>query len=131
MNRKLNLSSIKDNTDLMLVLFITLILYSIGLYTQNLSAVILDTLLFLILLEFVRTIRDYAFTKKHIIRVDYILDAGVLFGLRELFTGWLMLKTDLIVGVFIMLLSVVTTGILLFYRKYAKDCTIRQSTKEE
>jgi len=36
--------------------------------------------------------------------------------MRELFVGWVMLKTDLILGLIIMMVSLFTMGILIYYR---------------
>ncbi len=49
---------------------------------------------FLVLLEAVRTIFDFILNDKHNIKLRYVIDGAILFGIRELFVGWVMMKND-------------------------------------
>ena len=55
-----------------------------------------DQLLPSLPLEIVRTIYEYIISDNHRVKVRYIIDGAILFGIRELFVGWVMLKTNYI-----------------------------------
>ena len=105
---------IKNNSNIIIFL-LTSILFSFSLII-NISHIIIYSLSFLILLEVVRTIYEYIFNKEHKVNLKYVLDGGVLFGIRELFVGWVMIKTDPISALVIMSVSLITIGALIFYR---------------
>lgn len=98
------------------ILSITLIIYSLSFY-YDISTIIINTMSFLILLEVVRTIHEYIFNDSHRIKLRYIIDSAILFGIRELFVGWVMIKQELIIALLIMLSSMITIGILIYFRK--------------
>ena len=131
MTRILNFDNIKQNYSLQFALAITLTLYTTGVILNNLHEIILSTLLFLILLEFVRTICDFAFSEQHIIRVVYSIDAAILFGIRELFTGWLLLKTDLFGAITIIAISTTLLFFLFILRVKSQDFKIVTSKDNE
>ena len=62
---------------------------------------------FLILLEVVRTIYEYLVNSNHRIKLRYIIDGSILFGIRELFVGWITIKTDLILGLILVFVSII------------------------
>lgn len=106
------------------ILLISLLLFSSFIYF-GIANVIIYALSFLILVEIIRTIYDFVFKDNNRIKLRYIIDGGILFGMRELFVGWVMLKTDLFTALAIMITSIITIGILLYYRikviKYSPD----------
>ena len=67
-------------------------------------------------MEVIRTIYEYIFNDEHKVNLKYVMDGGVLFGIRELFVGWVMIKTDPVSAVMIMSVSLITIGALIFYR---------------
>jgi len=117
-----------DNTKIVIFL-ITLGLFGLS-YFVGIATVIIQTLSFLILLEIVRTIYDYIIKPEHRVKIRYIIDGGILFGMRELFVGWVMLKSGelsalivmgyvvpmAVIGLSIMIISGLTIGALIFYR---------------
>jgi uncharacterized membrane protein (DUF373 family) len=72
-------------------------------------------------METVRTIYDYVFKDEHRIKIRYVVDGGILFGFRELFVGWIMIKTDLFLGIIIMVISLISIGVLFYFRTKAID----------
>jgi len=98
-----------------IILVMTVILFAMSYYI-NISTIIISTLSFLILMEAVRTVYDYVVLEEHKINVEYIIDGGVLFTIRELFVGLLMLKTTLILGLIITFVSVLVMGSLIYYK---------------
>jgi len=96
----------------------------------GIASVIIYSLSFLILLEIIRTIVDYIIKSEHRVKIRYIIDGGLLFGMRELFVGWVMLKvpgtSGIILGTFIvpsallglviMTISLISIGILINFR---------------
>jgi uncharacterized membrane protein (DUF373 family) len=72
---------------------------------------------FLIMLEITRTIYEYIVNPSHRIKLRFIIDGAILFGIRELFVGWIMLKTDLMLGGIITGVSLFIIGVLIWYRK--------------
>ena len=117
-----------NNTKIVIFL-LTLGLFSVS-YFVGIASVIIQTLSFLILLEIVRTIYDYIARPEHRVKMRYIIDGGILFGMRELFVGWVMLKSSTLsgiisfgfavpsalLGLIIMIISLVTIGALIFFR---------------
>ena len=109
------------------IFFITLGLFSLS-YFFSISTIIIQVLSFLILMEIVRTIYDYITHPEHRVKMRYIIDGGILFGMRELFVGWIMLKSttsvtlfgilipNALVGFVIMAISILVVGVLIFYR---------------
>ena len=49
---------------------------------------------FLVLLEAVRSVVSFVLDESHKIKLRYVIDGAILFGVRELFVGWVMLKKD-------------------------------------
>ncbi|MBT3882778.1 MAG: hypothetical protein HOF69_05920 [Campylobacteraceae bacterium] len=103
------------NNSNIVIFFITAILFSLS-YIINIANIIIYTLSFLILMEVIRTIYEYIFNEEHKINLKYVMDGGVLFGIRELFVGWVMIKTDPVTAILIMTISLITIGALIFYR---------------
>jgi len=113
----------------LLILIITSIIFSLS-YFVGIASVIIYSLSFLILLEIIRTIVDYIIKSEHRVKIRYIIDGGLLFGMRELFVGWVMLKvpgtSGIILGTFIvpsallglviMTISLISIGILINFR---------------
>ena len=99
-----------------IILLITMIIFSFS-YFENISTIIIHTMSFLILLEVVRTIYEYLVNSNHRIKLRYIIDGSILFGIRELFVGWITIKTDLILGLILVFVSIILIGILIFFRK--------------
>jgi uncharacterized membrane protein (DUF373 family) len=97
------------------IFIITALLFGLSYYV-GVSVVIIQTLSFLILMEIVRTIYEYVINPEHRVKVRYIIDGGILFGMRELFVGWVMLKTNLMLSLIIMSVSLIVIGALIFYR---------------
>jgi len=67
-------------------------------------------------MEVVRTIYEYLTNNQHRIKVRYVIDGAILFGIRELFVGWVMLKENQEKGMLIMSLSFIGIFILIMYR---------------
>lgn len=100
------------------ILLISLVLFGIS-YFVGIATVIIGSMSFLILMETIRTIYEYVVNDEHRIKIRYVVDGGILFGFRELFVGWVMIKTSIILGLIIMIASIITIGILFFYRTKA------------
>lgn len=110
-----------------IIVILTSILFSLS-YFFGITKIIISVLSFLILMEIVRTIYDYITNPTHRVKMRYIIDGGILFGMRELFVGWIMLKSTetiimfsvniptALIGICIMLVSLLAIGILIFYR---------------
>jgi len=98
-----------------LILILTSILFATS-YWFDISQIIIMSLSFMILLEVVRTIYEYIVNPNHRVKMRYVIDGAILFGIRELFVGWVMLKTDLTMGLVIFGISILAIGILIFYR---------------
>lgn len=99
-----------------LILVITGIIFSTS-YWFDISTIIINAMSFLILLEVIRTIYEYIVNENHRIKLRYIIDGAILFGIRELFVGWIMLKQDMILGSIIVFISIVAIGVLIYFRK--------------
>lgn len=99
-----------------IILLITIIIFSFS-YFEDISTIIIHTMSFLILLEVVRTIYEYLVNHNHRIKLRYIIDGAILFGIRELFVGWITIKTDLILGLILVVVSIILIGILIYFRK--------------
>jgi len=97
------------------ILIVTALLFSMS-YWFGISIIIIDTLSFLILMEIVRTIWDYIDNPEHRVKVRYIIDGGILFTIRELFVGLLMMKTSLELALVIVLIAIIVMGSLIFFR---------------
>ena len=111
------------------IFLLTLGLFGLS-YFVGIATVIIQTLSFLILMEIVRTIYDYLTKPEHRVKIRYIVDGGILFGMRELFVGWVMLKSSTLsgivlfgfaiptalLGLIIMIISLLTIGALIFFR---------------
>jgi len=112
----------KELPEWMIFLF-TAILFIIGFFVPGGHAnVLIYSFTFLIIMEVVRTIYEYIFKPHSRMKIRYIVDGAIFFGFRELFVGWLMLKTDLAVGTAIMALSLVGLCVVVFLRtKVIKD----------
>jgi len=122
------MKDIRESSKL-IVFMITSILFGLS-YFIGVTKIIIGALSFLILLEIIRTIYDYITKPEHRVKVRYIVDGGILFGMRELFVGWIMLKSNTLsgiiffgsnipaalIGLFIMSISLLVIGILIFYR---------------
>lgn len=120
------MNKIKDNPKA-LILILTIALFSLS-YFVSIATIIIQTLNFLILMEIIRTIIDYIQRPEHRVKLRYIIDGAILFGIRELFVGWIMLKStthvllfginlpSAVIGIIIMIISLITIGILIFYR---------------
>lgn len=100
----------------LLIFIITLIIFSVS-YWFDISTIIINVMSFLILLEVIRTIYEYVVNPHHRIKLRYIIDGAILFGIRELFVGWIMLKQDFIIGSIIVFVSIFLIGILIYFRK--------------
>lgn len=111
----LNIKSIFKSEKIGLFLF-TLLIYSLS-YFYDISIIIINTMSFLILLEVVRTIHEYITNESHRIKLRYIIDGAILFGIRELFVGWIMIKQEFLLALLIMSASIITIGILIYFRK--------------
>jgi len=107
-------------------LIISILLFSL-VYFFSIAKIIVYTLSFLILLESVRTIYDFVFEEQHRIKLRYLIDGAILFGLRELFVGWVMIKTDTKIGLIIMIVSLFSIFTLLLFRK---DVIINSPSKQ-
>jgi uncharacterized membrane protein (DUF373 family) len=46
----------------------------------------------------------------------YLIDSGIVFGLRELYVSWVMLKTDTSQAILMSIVSIILIGILIWYR---------------
>ena len=105
------------------IFFITMFLFTAGFFIPGGHAnVLIYSFTFLIMMEVVRTIYEYIFHPHSRMKIRYIVDASIFFGFRELFVGWLMLKTELELGIIIMLISLITLCIVIFLRtKVIKD----------
>ena len=99
-----------------IILIFTVILFIIGLYI-GMSEILIYALNFLLLMEIVRTIVEYVIDDSHRIKMRYIIDSAIVFGIREIFVAWLMLKSDLLIGGSLMLISFIGTYLLLRFRK--------------
>lgn len=99
-------------------IFIILITSMLFLFSikYDITDIIISALSFLILMEAVRAIIEYMTNKEHRIHIRYIFDGAILFGIRELFVGWLMIKTDTVLGIIIMVSSLITIGVVLLFR---------------
>ena len=104
-------------------------LFSLSYYFP-ISTIIIKTLSFLILLEVVRAIYEYATNSEHRIKVRYVIDGAILFGVRELFVAWVMLKTDIDKASIMMTLSIAAIGILILYRKAVIETSPSRLEKE-
>ena len=100
----------------LLIFIITLIIFSAS-YWFDISTIIINVMSFLILLEVIRTIYEYVVNPNHRLKLRYIIDGAILFGIRELFVGWIMLKQDFIIGSIIVFISIILIGILIYFRK--------------
>jgi len=111
------------NTPL-IVLIITSILMSLS-YFYSTSQIIIMSLNFLILMEVVKTILEYLQHDQHRVKLRYVIDGAILFGIRELFVAWVMMKTNFEKSIHIISLSVVIISILVILRiiliKYSPD----------
>jgi uncharacterized membrane protein (DUF373 family) len=103
-------------SDKIIVVIISSILFYIGMLF-GISVVMIKAMSFLIILEITRTIYEYIVNPNHRIKLRFIIDGAILFGIRELFVGWIMLKTDLMLGGIITGVSLFIIGILIWYRK--------------
>ncbi len=107
-----------SKTQQALVVAITLVLFSAIIFF-DISTIIIYTMSFLVLLEAVRTIFDFILNDKHHIRLRYVIDGAILFGIRELFVGWVMMKNSFQSGVmlsaasFILILGLIIVRIIL------------------
>lgn len=88
-------------------------------YFIPIANIIIWVLSFLILLEAVRVTYEYIVYQENRIKLRYLIDGAIVFGVRELFVGWAMLKTDTILGAVIMGISLVAVGILFVLRLYS------------
>jgi len=102
-------------TSNILVFLITLIIFSSS-YFFSISTIIIHTLSFLILLEVVRTIYDYTVKPINRVKVRYIIDGGILFSIRELFVGMVMMKTVMNIALIIIAVSLIVMGVLIYFR---------------
>jgi uncharacterized membrane protein (DUF373 family) len=104
------------NSPKILIIILTIILFGVSYFT-GMANVIIYTLNFLILVEIVRTIVDYINNPEHRIKIRYIIDSGILFSIRELFVGMVMMKTPaLALSLIIIITSMLVLGGLIFYR---------------
>lgn len=115
------------NSEKIYTVLITLLLFCVS-YFIGLPEIIILSLSFLILLEIVRTIHDYIVNETHRIKIRYVIDSAILFGVRELFVGWVMLKSTgnfsmnsfnmpySLLGLSIMVISLLSIGTLIFFR---------------
>ena len=110
------LKSILTKENKVIILVITGVLFSLS-YFFGIAAIIINVMSFLILMEAVRTVWEYVTNPEHRIKVRYIIDSAILFGVREIFVGWVMLKTNLELGLLIMFVSFIGVGVLLKYRR--------------
>lgn len=92
------------------------ILFVVGYYI-GFAEVMIGLFTFLIIMEIVRTIYEYMFNPESRMKVRYIIDSAIFFGIRESFVGWLMLKTNLELGLVIMVVSIMATGAFIFFRR--------------
>ena len=109
------------------VIFITTLLYSLS-YFIPIGEIIISSFNFLILMEVVRTTYEYMVNPSHRVKMRFVIDSAILFGIRELFVGWVMLKStevmmilglgipSALIGLAIMIISMITIGALIFYR---------------
>ncbi len=86
-------------------------------YWIQIEIIIIGLLSFLILLEIIRTIWEYIVADDHRIKMRYLIDSGLVFGLRELYVAWVMLKTDMYEGMLISLFSAFLIWLLIRFRK--------------
>jgi uncharacterized membrane protein (DUF373 family) len=107
-------------SDKVIVLLFTAILFGVGL-KFGIAVTMISAMSFLIMMEIVRTIYEYIVTPEHRMKLRYIIDGAILFGIRELFVGWIMLKTDLNLGGIISGVSLTIIGILIWYRKQVME----------
>ena len=98
----------------------TALLFSLSIW-YDIAQIIIMGLSFVILLGVVRTVFEYGTNDNHRVKVRYSIDSAIIFGIRELFVGWVMLKTDLMSGSSIMLLSLAAIYILVRVRKRVID----------
>jgi len=103
-------------SDKVLVVIFTIILFGLGL-NFGIAETMISAMSFLIMMEIVRTIYEYIVNPEHRVKMRYIIDSAILFGIRELFVGWIMLKTNLILGLIIAVISIFFTWILIKFRK--------------
>jgi len=68
------------------------------------------------LLEVTRTIYDYTVRPVNRVKVRYIIDGGILFAIRELFVGMVMMKTSLYLALIIIGMSLIVMGVLIYFR---------------
>jgi len=103
------------NSSKFLILFITSIIFGLGLYFG--IDVLLKVLSFLILLELVRTIYEFIVKEDHRIKIRYVIDGAIVFVVHELFVGLLLLKKDLLTGGGIVGITILCLSALISYRK--------------
>jgi len=111
------------NTPL-IVLIITTFLICLN-YFYSTSQIILMSLNFLILMEIIKTILEYLYYEQHRVKLRYVIDGAILFGIRELFVAWVMMKTNYDKSLHIIGVSIIIISILIFLRiiliKYSTD----------
>lgn len=98
------------------IIFIISGLIGIISFYFGVSIVMLSMLNFLIFLEITRTIYEYIVEDGHRIKMRFLIDGAILFGIRELFVGWVLIKNNLDLGLILMGISLLTVGILILYR---------------
>lgn len=83
---------LQDNEQIVIVVISGILFSLINFY--DISTIIIYTMSFLVLLEAVRSVVSFVLDESHKIKLRYVIDGAILFGVRELFVGWVMLKKD-------------------------------------
>ena len=103
------------------IFILALLMYGLG-FLYGHPQVMIGLFTVLILMEIIRTIYEYISEPHNRMKVRYIVDSAIFFGFRELFVGWLMLKTNLALGLVIMGVSLLALAMIIFFRtKVIKD----------
>lgn len=108
-----------------ILLLVTGGLFTVGMMFSSMTQIILHTLEFMILFEIVRALAEFVFDNSNRMKMRYIVDSAILFAVRELYVGLIEIHKDLILGVIIVTVSLLSLGALIFYRtklvKYSPD----------
>jgi len=101
-----------------ITIILGLMIFSLS-YWIDLAVLMIKLLSLLIIFEIMRTIIEYITLDEHRIKIRYVIEGAIIFGIREFFVGWVMIKKDLFLGSAIMILS--AFGIWFFMKQRSKS----------